>query len=196
MVISVSCTPESSHTGELYSCKNMIDSKNGDRDGHFHQNNGGPAHIKLFLKSPAYISRVKIIQRSTGYQQFRSFGLIRFDQFLINSLFRNINMILNFRNQISTRRIWLDKYIKWNKSLWRKNWHLKYTDRYRWWPNIFGQYRFVIWYLLYAFRKIIHIIRSEYLDLLWSSSGRWNQAQARKWTEQLWYLRDNSIWRL
>ena len=118
------------------------------------------------------------------------------NRFLINSPFRNINMILNFRNQISTRRIWLDKYIKWNKSLWRKNWHLKYTDRYRWWPNIFGQYRFVIWYLLYAFRKIIHIIRSEYLDLLWSSSGGWNQAQARKWTEQLWYLRDNSIWRL
>ena len=132
----------------LFTCKNMIDSKNGDRDGHFHQNNGGPAHIKLFLKSPAYISRVKIIQSSTGYQQFRSFGLIRFDQFLINSPFRNINMILNFRNQISTRRIWLDKYIKWNKGLWRKNWHLKYTDRYRWWPNIFGQYRFMIWCLI------------------------------------------------
>ena len=144
MVISVSCTPESSHTGESYGCKNVIDSKNGDTDGHFHQNNGGPAHIKLFLESPAYISRVKIIQSSTGYQQFRSFG--RYQS--INSPFRNINMILNFRNQVSTRRIWVYKYIKWNKSLWRKNWYLKYTDRHRWWPNIFGQYRFMIWCLI------------------------------------------------
>ena len=69
MVISVSCTPESSHTGELYSCKNMIDSKNGDRDGHFHQNNGGPAHIKLFLKSPAYNSRVNPISEGGGLIQ-------------------------------------------------------------------------------------------------------------------------------
>ena len=192
MVISVSCTPESSHTGETYGCKNVIDSKNGDTEGHFHQN-GGPAHIKLFLESPAYISRVKIIQSSTGYQQFRSFG--RYQS--INSPFRrNINMILNFRNQVSTRRIWLYKYIKWNKSLWRKNWYLKYTDRHRWWPNIFGQYRFMILYLLYVIN--FHFIRSEYLDLLWSSFSGWYQAQARKecTEQQPWYLRDNSIWRL
>ena len=114
MVIFVSCEPESSTTlGDSYGCKNVIDAKNEDTDDPYHDNNGDPARIKLFLESPAYISRVKIIQSSTGYQQFRSFG--RYQS--INSPFRNINMILNFRNQVSTRRIWLDKYIKWNKSL-------------------------------------------------------------------------------
>ena len=75
MVISVSCWPESSPThGAPYGCKNVIDAKNEDTDDPYHDNNGDPARIKLFLESPAYISRVKIIQSSNGLKQFRSFG--------------------------------------------------------------------------------------------------------------------------
>ena len=75
MVIFVSCEPESSTTlGDSYGCKNVIDAKNEDTDDPYHDNNGDPARIKLFLESPAYISRVKIIQSSNGLKQFRSFG--------------------------------------------------------------------------------------------------------------------------